>query len=70
MKILKAIWQWLFGKKAKQTIKKWLGARGYEVIGIESVTPGKTHAWLNTSIGRIRKEIRNINGHGRLPTTN
>lgn len=33
---------------------------GIEFYKLDYICPGKTHSWVFTSVGRIRKENRNI----------
>lgn len=72
MKILKALINWfkLFFKKTATSPKRKRKLWGYTIHSIERVTPCKKHAWINTSIGCIKKEIKNISGYGRLPVIN
>lgn len=45
---------WLFG-----LFRKTKGVTVYEVLAI---TPGRMHAWVESSVGRIRKPLGSITG--------
>lgn len=49
---IKAFINWLFG-----LFKRTSGVAIYEVLAI---TPGRMHAWVNSSVGRIRKPLGSI----------
>lgn len=49
---IKAFINWLLG-----LFKRTSGVAIYEVLAI---TPGRMHAWVNSSVGRIRKPLGSI----------
>lgn len=60
--LIKKIWafiKFLFGftKKVES---------GYQIYRLIRITPGGYHAWVETSIGRMKKEIKNISNWDQL----
>lgn len=48
----------VFRNKSGQFKLPW--SEDYTIHSVERITSEKQHAWINTSIGLIRKEIKNI----------
>ena len=59
-------WLWL-GIRRPKLIPKIVSyhLNKVEIYSITSITPGRYHAWLESSVGRIRKPINQIPVHAK-----
>ncbi len=61
-RLLFKIFVFFFGNKEEKPVLTipFIGVRIEKVL---SITPGKNHAWVESSVGRIRKPIEKIPEH-------